>query len=333
MFRVTQISSCCRLELYLEPTMQNMNFAVFQLLIGIHSNTFVIWNHCTELTLWTPKWSITLKNLQFLEPPLQAGLNKRYSRTSTSHRLVQLSLLVSVAIEIYMTLSRILWRFIHSCSPISMMANCWTTVKLQRTCGPNHDRIIVLLLQQYHVGGYSLKWLITLVLLVVLLQFRWYLPLTPIVTGSSILSSWSVGMDMGMSSTTPKLVPTHRHGVGRTSFLRPYDSPNCSVVTASLVSRSMLETLELRERVKEFSRLSAAASPNTRQRHEGAWQMMAREQRGNWMELIGVGWCNWFIRRAVQRTAAWRRRGNGAMRWWAVKGKEAHSKSLRGYRC
>lgn len=152
MFRVTQISSCCRLKLYLEPTMQNMNFAVFQLLIGIHSNTFVIWNHCTELTLWTPKWSITLKNLQFLEPPLQAGLNKRYSRTSTSHRLVQLSLLVSVAIEIYMTLSRILWRFIHSCSPISMMANCWTTVKLQRTCGPNHDRIIVLLLQQYHVG-------------------------------------------------------------------------------------------------------------------------------------------------------------------------------------
>lgn len=274
--------------------------------------SFVIWSHCTELTLWTPKWNIILKNLQFLEPPLQAGLIKRYTRTSTSHSLVQLSLLVSVAIEIYLTLSRILWRFIHSSSPISMMANCWTTVKLQRTCGPNHDRIIVLLLQQYHVGRYSLRWLIWYFLwyFCSTTQYRWYLPLTPIVTGSSILSSWSVGMDMGMSSTTPKLVPTHRHGVGRTSFLRPYDSPNCSVVTASLVSRSMLETLELRERVKEFSRLSAAASPNTRQRHEGAWQMMAREQRGNWMELIGVGWRNWFVRRAVQRTAAWWRRGS-----------------------
>lgn len=85
-----------------------------------------------------------------------------------------------------------------------------------------------------------------------------YLPLGPIVTDSSILSSWSVGMDMGMSRTTPKLVPTHRHGVGRMSFLRAYDSPNCSVVMASLVSRSMLDTLELRERLKEFSRLSAA---------------------------------------------------------------------------
>lgn len=87
------------------------------------------------------------------------------------------------------------------------------------------------------------------------------------VTGSSILSSWSIGMDIGMSRTTPKLVPTHRQGVGRASLLRPYDSPNCSVVTASLVSRSMLDTLELRERLKEFSRLSAAATAATK--HSG----------------------------------------------------------------
>lgn len=51
-------------------------------------------------------------------------------------------------------------------------------------------------------------------------------------------------------------MPTHRHGVGRESDLSPYDSINCRVVTASLVSLSMLETLELRERLNEFSRLS-----------------------------------------------------------------------------
>ena len=42
------------------------------------------------------------------------------------------------------------------------------------------------------------------------------------------------------------------------------------VVTASLVSRSMLETLELRDRLKEFSRLSAegggAAAVNSPER-------------------------------------------------------------------
>lgn len=59
-----------------------------------------------------------------------------------------------------------------------------------------------------------------------------------------------------MISTRPRLVPTHRHGVGKLSDLRPYDSINCRVVTASLVSLSMLETLELRERLNEFSRLS-----------------------------------------------------------------------------
>ncbi|TNN88744.1 hypothetical protein EYF80_001076 [Liparis tanakae] len=50
---------------------------------------------------------------------------------------------------------------------------------------------------------------------------HWNSPLGPIVTGSSILSSWAVGMDIGMRRTTPKLVPTHRHGVGRASPLRP----------------------------------------------------------------------------------------------------------------
>lgn len=76
------------------------------------------------------------------------------------------------------------------------------------------------------------------------------------VMGSSSLSCSSVAMDKGISRTRPRLVPTHRHGVGRASDLRPYDSANCSVVTASLVSRSILETLELRDRLNEFSRLS-----------------------------------------------------------------------------
>lgn len=59
-----------------------------------------------------------------------------------------------------------------------------------------------------------------------------------------------------MMSTRPRLVPTQRQGVGRLSDLRAYDSANCTVVTASFVSLSMLETLELRERLNEFSRLS-----------------------------------------------------------------------------
>lgn len=76
------------------------------------------------------------------------------------------------------------------------------------------------------------------------------------VTGSSWRSCSSVGMDIGMMSTRPRLVPTHKHGVDRVSDLRPYDSANCRVVMASLVSLSMLETLELRDRLNEFSRLS-----------------------------------------------------------------------------
>lgn len=43
---------------------------------------------------------------------------------------------------------------------------------------------------------------------------------------------------------------------------------------ASLVSRSMLDTLELRERVKEFSRLSRAASS----KHVAKGRSVAREE-------------------------------------------------------
>lgn len=99
-------------------------------------------------------------------------------------------------------------------------------------------------------------------------------------TGSSILSSWSVGIDSGIRMTTPKLVPTHRHGVGRASLLRPYDSPNCSVVIASLVSLSMLDTLELRERLKEFSRLSVAAAARTMAEHTGMAETKNEETDG-----------------------------------------------------
>ncbi len=82
------------------------------------------------------------------------------------------------------------------------------------------------------------------------------IPVGATVTGSSWRSCSSVGMDIGMMSARPRLVPTHKHGVGRVSDLRPNDSANCRVVTASLVSLSMLETLELRDRLNEFSRLS-----------------------------------------------------------------------------
>lgn len=85
-------------------------------------------------------------------------------------------------------------------------------------------------------------------------------------TGSSSLSCSSVAMDSGTSRTRPRLVPTHRHGVGSASDLRPYDSANCSVVTASLVSRSTLETLELRDRLKEFSRLSEKKDQGVKER-------------------------------------------------------------------
>lgn len=56
------------------------------------------------------------------------------------------------------------------------------------------------------------------------------------------------------------------------------------MVIASLVSRSMLDTLELRERLKEFSRLSAAAGA----RQVGT-MMEERGRRGGGVETGSRG--------------------------------------------
>lgn len=57
--------------------------------------------------------------------------------------------------------------------------------------------------------------------------------------------------------TIPRPVPTQRQEETEESFFRAKDSMKYKAVIASFESLSILDTLELRERLKEFSLFSA----------------------------------------------------------------------------
>lgn len=75
-------------------------------------------------------------------------------------------------------------------------------------------------------------------------------------TGSVSLKSSLGGRLRERIKTIPRPVPTHRQGERAESFFRAKDSMKYKDVIVSFDSLSMLETLELRERLKEFSRFS-----------------------------------------------------------------------------
>lgn len=75
-------------------------------------------------------------------------------------------------------------------------------------------------------------------------------------TGSVCLNSSVAGRLREMIKTIPRPVPAHRQGETVESFFREKVSIKYKAVIASLDSLSMLETLELRERLKVFSRFS-----------------------------------------------------------------------------
>lgn len=60
--------------------------------------------------------------------------------------------------------------------------------------------------------------------------------------------------------TIPRPVPTQRQEETAESFLRAKDSMKYKAVIASFESLSMLDTLELRERLKEFSLFSSVVT-------------------------------------------------------------------------
>lgn len=76
-------------------------------------------------------------------------------------------------------------------------------------------------------------------------------------TGSDCRRSSLAGRLRERIKTIPRPVPTQRHGETAESFFRAKDSMKYKAVIASFESLSMLDTLELRERLKEFSRFSA----------------------------------------------------------------------------
>lgn len=75
------------------------------------------------------------------------------------------------------------------------------------------------------------------------------LPLGKTITGSVHLCSSDDGRFREMSKTIPRLVPTNRQGETVESFFRAKDSMKYKAVTASLESLSILEMLELLERL------------------------------------------------------------------------------------
>lgn len=76
-------------------------------------------------------------------------------------------------------------------------------------------------------------------------------------TGSDCRRSSLAGRLRERIKTIPRPVPTQRHGETAESFFRAKDSMKYKAVIASFESLLMLDTLELRERLKEFSRFSA----------------------------------------------------------------------------
>lgn len=76
-------------------------------------------------------------------------------------------------------------------------------------------------------------------------------------TGSDCRKSSLAGRFRDRIMTIPRPVPTQRQEETAESFFRAKDSMKYKAVIVSLESLSILDTLELRERLKEFSLFSA----------------------------------------------------------------------------
>lgn len=83
-----------------------------------------------------------------------------------------------------------------------------------------------------------------------------HIPLGDTITGWRSLCSPPGGRFSAMTSTVPRVVPTHKHGEGDESAFRVKVSQKCRAEMASRDSLSMLVTLELRDRLKELSFIS-----------------------------------------------------------------------------